>query len=119
MNPKLSKGIDLFNNGCFHESHDVLEELWSECDDEYKELYQGMIQAAVSLYLIQQNRLKGANKVYKRAIINLGKYKNVEMKLSISELISDLNNYFLPFEHWNEKESLTFSTDYPKIKAQP
>jgi uncharacterized protein len=58
------QGLELFNAEEFFESHEVLEELWSETQDERKKFYQGMIQAAVALLHFGNGNLGGAKKVY-------------------------------------------------------
>jgi predicted metal-dependent hydrolase len=58
------EGLRLFNAEDFFESHEVLEELWSETQDERKRFYQGLIQAAVALLHFGNGNLGGAKKVY-------------------------------------------------------
>ena len=58
------EGLRLFNAEDFFESHEVLEELWSETQDERKKFYQGLIQAAVALLHFGNGNLGGAKKVY-------------------------------------------------------
>lgn len=58
------EGLRLFNAEEFFESHEVLEELWSETQDSRKKFYQGLIQAAVALLHFGNGNLGGAKKVY-------------------------------------------------------
>lgn len=58
------EGLRLFNAEDFFESHEVLEDLWSETLDERKKFYQGLIQAAVALFHFGNGNLGGAKKVY-------------------------------------------------------
>src|SRR5258708_9825350 len=58
------EGLRLFNAEDFFESHEVLEELWSETQDSRKKFYQGLIQAAVALLHFGNGNLGGAKKVY-------------------------------------------------------
>ncbi|RPI90539.1 MAG: DUF309 domain-containing protein, partial [Planctomycetaceae bacterium] len=54
------EGLRLFNAEDFFESHEVLEDLWSETEDERKKFYQGLIQAAVALLHFGNGNLGGA-----------------------------------------------------------
>lgn len=58
------EGLRLFNAEDFFESHEVLEELWSETEGEKRKFYQGLIQAAVALLHFGNGNLGGAKKVY-------------------------------------------------------
>ena len=58
------EGLRLFNAEDFFESHEVLEDLWSETQDERRKFYQGLIQAAVALLHFGNGNLGGAKKVY-------------------------------------------------------
>jgi predicted metal-dependent hydrolase len=58
------EGLRLFNAEDFFESHEVLEELWAETQDNRKKFYQGLIQAAVALLHFGNGNLGGAKKVY-------------------------------------------------------
>ena len=57
------EGLRLFNAEDFFESHEVLEELWTDTHDEYRKFYQGLIQAAVALLHFGNGNLGGAKKV--------------------------------------------------------
>jgi predicted metal-dependent hydrolase len=58
------EGLRLFNAEDFFESHEVLEDLWTETHDESRKFYQGLIQAAVALLHFGNGNLGGAKKVY-------------------------------------------------------
>ena len=58
------EGLRLFNEEDFFESHEVLEELWSDTHDERRKFYQGLIQVAVGLLHFGNGNLGGARKLY-------------------------------------------------------
>jgi len=58
------EGLRLFNAEEFYECHDVLEELWADVICDEKHFYQGLIQAAVSLFHFGNENLGGARKLY-------------------------------------------------------
>ncbi len=75
MHPNLSKGIELFNQARYHEAHDSFEEFWQEYQGADRQYYQALIQLTVAIYLKQEGRQLGAEKVLKRAEKNLAAYQ--------------------------------------------
>ena len=120
LDNRFIAGLRLFNEGKYHESHNVLEELWLETSDEYyKELYQGIIKATVALYLVKENRLPGAYKLYKSSIGLFEKYKSNKLMLNLEKLIDDMKTFFLPLENWNGKSNVQFDNALiPKLEYQ-
>lgn len=97
MNDTLKSSIDLFNQGKYYESHDLLESLWIQTspDDKYRDLYQGIIQAAVSLHLFNEKRFVGSKKMLYKAESLLSKFKPESLSINIGALIIDLNKFHL------------------------
>lgn len=97
MNEKLKVGLELFNKKRYHESHDVLEELWKETssDDKYRNLYQGIIQASVSIYLFNEKRMLGSKKLLDKALALLSKYEPEALDIDVKAFILDLKNFYL------------------------
>ena len=98
------EGVRLFNAEEFFESHEVLEELWTETHDLRRKFYQGLIQAAVSLLHFGNGNLGGAKKVYLSSRKYLEAYRpefeglNVErflddMQFCYQELVDDQQSY--------------------------
>lgn len=87
MDKRLQEGIDLFNKGKYYECHDVLEGLWKETNNEYKDLYKGLIHLAVAMYLLGQNRLSGAIKRFSSGKELLSPYLENTTEINIKELI--------------------------------
>jgi predicted metal-dependent hydrolase len=80
------KGIDLFNQGRFFESHEAWEEVWKGADGELKLFYQGLIQAAVAILHAQRGNLEGAQSLYEKASAKLDPIPPEHMGLAIGEL---------------------------------
>ena len=84
------EGLRLFNAEDFFESHEVLEELWSECQDGHKKFYQGLIQAAVALLHFGNGNLGGAKKVYLSCRKYLEAYRPECSGLDVARFLDDL-----------------------------
>lgn len=119
MDKRFEKAISLFNIGNYFESHDVLEELWLETDNEYKDLYQGVIQSAVAFYLSGEHRYKGAYKMFERSKRNLSKYKQIAQGINVRKLISDSTKFFESQSFQSGIYSGSASLEFPKIEYYP
>lgn len=84
------EGLRLFNAEDFFESHEVLEDLWTETHDEYRKFYQGLIQAAVSLLHFGNGNLGGAKKVYLTSCKYLEPYRPAFSGLDVNQFLSDM-----------------------------
>jgi predicted metal-dependent hydrolase len=88
------EGLRLFNAEDFFESHEVLEDLWSETQDERKKFYQGLIQAAVALLHFGNGNLGGAKKVYLTSRKYLEAYQPQFEGLDVAKFIEDMQFCF-------------------------
>ena len=88
------EGLRLFNAEDFFESHEVLEDLWSETQDERKKFYQGLIQAAVALLHFGNGNLGGAKKVYLTSRKYLEAYRPEFEGLDVARFLADLKHCF-------------------------
>lgn len=91
---RLKKGLALFTTGKYFECHEVMEDLWRETNDSYKDFYKGIIHAAVSLYLLEQKRLPGAKKRFQSALGYLERYRPKLLGVDVTKLIKDFKNRF-------------------------
>jgi predicted metal-dependent hydrolase len=88
----LEKGLLLFNEGRFYESHEVWEDLWrATADPVLKICHQGLIQAAVGLHHLGRRNHVGARSQIEKAIRNLRTGAPAQHVLDIEGLISQLS----------------------------
>ncbi|HKZ01003.1 MAG TPA: DUF309 domain-containing protein [Pyrinomonadaceae bacterium] len=87
-------GIDLYNAGEFHASHDAWEELWmGEVSPEEKLFLQAMIQSAVAFHHLQIGRPGAARRMYQMAkekFARLG--KDIFMSLDLVDYQAQLDS---------------------------
>jgi uncharacterized protein len=88
------EGLRLFNAEDFFESHEVLEDLWTETHDEHRKFYQGLIQAAVALLHFGNGNLGGAKKVYLTSRKYLEAYCPVFAGMDVSQFLSNMAHCF-------------------------
>ncbi len=94
VDQRFIKGIKLFNEEEFFECHEVIEDLWLATQDEYKDLYKGVIQAAVALYHLRRGNLSGARKLYGTSGKYLRKYAPSALGLNVEKLLKDVKICF-------------------------
>ena len=94
IDERFRQGIELFNEEEFFECHEVIEDLWLATQDQYKDLYKGVIQAAVALYHLRRGNLSGARKLYGTSGKYLRKYVPQTLGLDVGKLLSDMKICF-------------------------
>jgi predicted metal-dependent hydrolase len=70
----LAKGVREFNDGCYFECHDTLEDLWSGLRGDARDFFQGLIQVAVGYYHLGNDNPAGARSMFERALRRFEKY---------------------------------------------
>ena len=94
VDERFVRGIELFNDEEFFECHEVIEDLWLATQDKYKDLYKGVIQAAVAIYHLKRGNARGARKLYGTSSKYLRKYIPTALGLNIEKLLNDMKSYF-------------------------
>ncbi|MEM7517859.1 MAG: DUF309 domain-containing protein [Planctomycetota bacterium] len=60
----LRAGIELFDEGRYHEAHEAFERPWLSGAGEDEDFYKGLIQASICLHHFSRGELDGAAKLY-------------------------------------------------------
>ena len=74
LHPEALRGIALFNAGEYFEAHEALENAWRAEPGPIRDLYQGILQIAVTYLHIQRRNYGGAMKVSARCKLKLDKW---------------------------------------------
>ncbi|GEM_PF-605000 len=99
-NEPLAEGVRLFNAGEYFECHEVLEDLWRAEEGPLKDLYQGLIKAAVALYHAERGNFVGAARVLERGLPQLRPYARKYLRLDIESLVRELEGWRVLFRAW-------------------
>ena len=91
LHPAASRGLRLFNLGEYFEAHEALERAWREESGPIRELYQGILQVAVTYLHIQNGNYEGAVKVSERARVKLEKWPEHCRGVDVGALRADLS----------------------------
>jgi len=67
LHPQAKEGLRLFNAGKYFEAHEALEDAWNAEEGDAKNLYQGILQIAVTYHHITRGNYSGALKVHERS----------------------------------------------------
>jgi predicted metal-dependent hydrolase len=89
LHPKAIEGMELFNKGRFFDSHEELEIAWNEETGKIRELYQGILQIAVTYLHITRGNYDGAAKVYDRAMRRLKNWPQVCRGIQVGKFKKD------------------------------
>src|SRR5512140_742284 len=89
---RAREGIRLFNQGRYFEAHEELEAAWREEKGKLRELYQGILEAAVTYLHITRGNYQGAVKVYGRSMRWLKNWPEQCRGVDVGQLRRDLDS---------------------------
>jgi predicted metal-dependent hydrolase len=87
MDARLREGIDLFNDGRFFESHEVLEQFYQEADAGERPFIEGLIQLAAGFRIFADfGEVKGPVRMIYQALIRFENYQPAFLQVRVKEL---------------------------------
>lgn len=92
LHPEALRGIELFNAGEYFEAHEALENAWRAEPGPIRELYQGILQVAVTYLHIQRGNYGGATKVAARCQLKLDKWPATCRGVEVAALRRNLDS---------------------------
>ncbi|MHB8899331.1 MAG: DUF309 domain-containing protein [Thermoguttaceae bacterium] len=93
--PLFLQGIEHFNRGEYFDSHEVWEELWIDETGEDRRFYQGLIQAAVALYHLENGNPVGSRKLVDSSAAYLQRYGPRHQGLNVDDFVRSVQRCFL------------------------
>src|SRR5512142_1208871 len=90
LHERARDGIRLFNEGRYLEAHEELEAAWRDEKGKVRELYQGILEAAVTYLHITRGNNQGALKVYGRSMRWLKDWPESCRGVDVGQLRRDL-----------------------------
>lgn len=109
--PLYLRGIEYFNECDFFEAHEAWEDLWSECRDDSRKFYQGLIQAAVALHHFGNGNVRGAKKLYHSSSRYLEPYCPVHIGLDLEKFLAEFHACFA--------DLLAIEEGHPAVEVVP
>jgi predicted metal-dependent hydrolase len=110
LHPKAVEGLKLFNEKKFFETHEELETAWRDEPGKVRELYQGILQAAVTYLHVTRGNYDGALKVYERSMRWLRNWPDVCRGIDVEKLRNDLEAVILEVRKLGRERILEFDT---------
>lgn len=87
MDDRLRQGVDLFNDGRFFESHEILEGFYQDTDGAHKPFLEGLIQLAVAFRIFNEfGEIKGPVRMIYQALIRMENYQPAFLHIRVKEL---------------------------------
>ncbi len=113
-------GIRLFNEGRYFEAHEELELAWRAEKGKVRELYQGILEAAVTYLHITRGNYHGAVKVYGRSMRWLKDWPELCRGVHVGQLRRDLSEAVLEVQRLGEKGIGAFDRELLKpVQMEP
>ncbi len=114
---QLKRGIEQFNQGCYFECHDTLEELWMETAGEDRLFLQGLIQVSVGFYHFFNRNFKGSASQFTKGLQKLERYRPVHRGIELHEFMRQVVGWLVLAERGLLGEPIAAEErDVPKIK---
>ena len=89
LHPQAAEGLRLLNAGEYFEAHEALEAAWNAETGEVRNLYQGILQVAVTYLHITRGNYNGAIKVYSRGQKHLKNLADICQGIQVEALRRD------------------------------
>jgi uncharacterized protein len=90
LHPKAIEGILYFNKKMYFEAHEALEAAWKVEGEPIRDLYKGILQAAVVYFHLSRQNYEGTLKMYHRSQKWLRGWPEVCQGIHIGQLRADL-----------------------------
>lgn len=91
LHPKAVEGLLLISKGEYFDAHEELEAAWKEEKSKVRELYQGILEAAVTYLHITRGNYRGTIKVYQRSVRWLKDWPETCRGVEVGQLRRDLD----------------------------
>lgn len=108
LHPEARQGIRLFNERHYFEAHEALEAAWRAETESIRELYRGILQAAVVYLHITRNNYAGAVKVYGRSQKWLKGWPDCCRGVNVKKLRADLDKVMAEVERLGPQRLSSF-----------
>jgi predicted metal-dependent hydrolase len=103
LHPRALEGIELMNAGRYFEAHEALEAAWRDERASIRELYQGILEAAVVYLHVTRRNYAGALKVYGRSLKWLRAWPETCRGVQVEQLRRDLGAVIAEVERLGEE----------------
>jgi hypothetical protein len=111
----LEEGVRLFNERHYFECHEVLEDAWRSETGPLRDLYQGLIKAAVGFYHAERGNFTGAVRVLRSGLPQLKPYQYTFRGLSLGTFIRDVERWYATFQQLEREDGRVDSSTFPTL----
>lgn len=104
VDSRFEEGLALFNKKEYYECHEMIESLWLETpkNDPYRNLYQGVIQAAAAIYQLERGIASGARELHRTAKLYLEPYAPWALGADVEAILKRMDKCF---KRWTSKNA--------------
>ena len=115
LHPDALLGIQRFNTKEYWLAHEAFEDAWKDEPGPVRDLYRGILQAAVVYHHLSRENLRGAQKVYARSQKWLRGWDDICRGVDVRQLRDDLDAA-LEIANKLGDEQISAYDFYPKIR---
>jgi predicted metal-dependent hydrolase len=87
--------FELFNERCYYDAHEELEDLWIMETGQERNYYKGMIMMAIALEHLQRGRFAPAQRLHRDAGVYLSEYPAVFMGIELGDFLAEMEKILL------------------------
>ena len=84
----MGEAIALFDRGEWYACHDLIEDLWHQCQGPDRQALQGLLQIAVAHLHLERSNLRGATVLLGEGLGRLKPYGNEALGLQLEPLLA-------------------------------
>jgi len=89
----LARGVLLFNEGKFEESHEEFEHGWLSSEASDSEFFKGLVQAGICLHKLQQGQRDGAQKLHAGMRRYLAAFLPSHRGVDVADLLQEMRPF--------------------------
>ncbi len=94
VDPRITRGMELFNRGEFHDAHEVWEDVWRDTPGPERAFYQGLVQAAVCCFHAGRGNRGGAGTMYGGAMALLRPFAPARDGIDVERFLGEFEGWF-------------------------
>ena len=98
----MGEAIALFNRGEWYACHDLIEDLWHQCQGPDRQALQGLLQIAVAQLHLERKNFRGATVLMGEGLGRLKPYGSEALGLELPPLLAAVSRRLQAFNRaWN------------------
>lgn len=113
------RGIVLFNDGQYWQSHEAWEEIWKRHQENSRIFFQGLIQVAAGMHQLNRHIFHGADKHFRNALWKLRPFQPLFLGVDVRNVVQKVEHSLREIHRLGEEKLAKFNKALiPKIERK-